>query len=434
MKITVFQSDKGDCLLVSSSNGTNILADGGMARSYKEFVRPQLASFAKKAKYLDLVYVSHIDQDHIAGVLQLMDDLLEWKVYDYQSQVIKNKDFPRPEFDRPPDVKQIWHNSFHEQIGKNAGPIEDMLAAAALFLSVSDLPWSNDVSQICSNFATSKTEAAKLSRRISSSQLNIPLNPQYSNKLMIVDSEASPIKIGDLKISVIGPSSKDLGTLRKEWNKWLKSQEGRRAIRKIRDESKDLEKLLQVNNYNSFSAHLNLITGELGNREEVTPPNLASLMLLVEEQGKTALMTGDGHCDDIIGGLTSIGRLTEDCGMHVNVLKVQHHGSENNTNQKFCKRITADNYIFCGNGAHSNPDTRVVKAFIDSRIGPASKQSDNAEVGDKFKLWFNSNSTVSTKNKAHMKQIEKIVKKEAENSNHQMEYEFLGSDSFTILL
>jgi hypothetical protein len=49
-----------------------------------------------------------------------------------------------------------------------------------------------------------------------------------------------------------------------------------------------------------------------------------------------------------------------------------------------------------------------------SAIGPSSKKSNNDEVGNKFKLWFNSSSTVSTKNKAHMKKLEKLLKKEEE--------------------
>ena len=31
---------------------------------------------------LELVYVSHIDNDHISGVLQLLEDEAEWRVFD----------------------------------------------------------------------------------------------------------------------------------------------------------------------------------------------------------------------------------------------------------------------------------------------------------------------------------------------------------------
>ena len=71
MKVRVFQSDKGDCLLLTSRAGANVLVDGGMADA---FTRPRTRPFSggspPPASKLDLVYVSHIDQDHISGVLQ----------------------------------------------------------------------------------------------------------------------------------------------------------------------------------------------------------------------------------------------------------------------------------------------------------------------------------------------------------------------------
>ena len=48
---------------------------------------------------------------------------------------------------------------------------------------------------------------------------------------------------------------------------------------------------------------------KLGRRKKVTAPNLASLMFLVEEGGKTLLLTGDGHHEDILKGLQHHGKL-----------------------------------------------------------------------------------------------------------------------------
>lgn len=91
MKLTVFQSDKGDCLLVSSDAGRetfNMLVDGGMSDSYTWHVSPTLNEMREqRGEHLDLVCVSHIDQDHISGVLQLFDDILRWRVYDFQQRV-----------------------------------------------------------------------------------------------------------------------------------------------------------------------------------------------------------------------------------------------------------------------------------------------------------------------------------------------------------
>ena len=47
MKIRVFQSDKGDCLLLTSASGKNrVLVDGGMSSSYTKHVAPALAKLS----------------------------------------------------------------------------------------------------------------------------------------------------------------------------------------------------------------------------------------------------------------------------------------------------------------------------------------------------------------------------------------------------
>ena len=84
MKLTVFQSDKGDCLLLEGDAGGRILADGGMRDSYTAHVAPALGKLRAKKQAIDVVYVSHIDQDHISGVLQMMDDEVEWRIHDFQ--------------------------------------------------------------------------------------------------------------------------------------------------------------------------------------------------------------------------------------------------------------------------------------------------------------------------------------------------------------
>ena len=68
----------------------------------------------------------------------------------------------------------------------------------------------------------------------------------------------------------------------------------------------------------------------LGERNLVTPPNLASIMLLADEGGKRLLLTGDGHSADIVKGLRLHGLLDGQGRLHVDVLKVQHHGAEFN--------------------------------------------------------------------------------------------------------
>ena len=117
MKITIFQASKGDCLIIRGEDGKQILTDGGLKGSYKDHVRSPLGRITASGKEIDLVYVSHIDQDHIGGILQLMDDSIAWRVFDYQVST-GNTTYRQPKFPRPPKLNAIWHNAFKDQIGE----------------------------------------------------------------------------------------------------------------------------------------------------------------------------------------------------------------------------------------------------------------------------------------------------------------------------
>jgi beta-lactamase superfamily II metal-dependent hydrolase len=398
VKLTVFQSDKGDCLLLTGAGGERVLVDGGMSASYAQHVAPALGALRAQGHALDLVYVSHIDEDHIAGVLQLMDDLVAWRVHDFQV-ANGNPTHKAPKAPRPPEVKAIWNNAFHDQVGRNSGKIEDMLAASAAVLSGTEDEALKDVAQRHQDLANSIPEALQLSHRIADGQLGIPLNGPFGNRLAMVRPAAGPVAVGALQLFVLAPFEADLKKLRAEWNKWLKANG--EVVQTIRRKAREDQDLLG-NEVVRLMARLVAEAKVLGNRKKVTAPNLASLMLLAEEQGKTVLLTGDGHRDDILKGLAHQQKLDAQGRLHVDVLKVQHHGSEHNIDEAFCRAVTADDYVFCGNGAHLNPDLDVVETLVTARLAVDPRP---------FKLWFNSSSAVPGKaaDRAQMKKVEDLV-------------------------
>lgn len=435
MKLKVFQSDKGDCLLLTAEDGTRMLADGGMASSYREHVAPALGQLAKAGENLDLLYVSHIDRDHISGVLALLDDLVDWRVYDYQHQA-GNKSFPKPAAIRPPEPARLWHNAFHDQVADNAGEVEQLLAASASVLEGSAKRALLTEAGRQRDLASSVPEGIELSRRASPEQLGIPVNQEFGGGLVFVrdDQARNTVRLGALKLTVIGPFNKQLKDLRKEWNAWLRDHA--KALADLQRKMASDGERLALGQVDGFGPALAARAGELGDITKVTPPNLASLMLLVEADDASVLLTGDGHSDHILAGLEAAGRLESD-GIHVDVLKVQHHGSENNIKPGFCQTVTADHYIFCGNGAHANPDLRAVSAIIDSRLGPSSGRTPNPAAVDRpFKLWFNSSSDVPgrAENVAHMREVEQLVSGRAKKSGRRLRHAFLDKHSLEIRL
>lgn len=431
MKLTVFQAAKGDCLLLEGADGRRMLVDGGMPLAYTAHVAPALSALRgpNGDGRIDLVYVSHIDQDHIGGILRLLDDVVAWRVHDHHLAA-GNASHAAPHVLRPPEIDGIWHNAFHEQVGDNAGPIGRMLAASASILAGAEENVALTAAVRAGELATSVSEAIRVSRRIGPGQLGIRLNFEFGGGLAYLRDGLPSLSLGGMRLFVLGPTAHYLRELREEWNAWL--GEHQEALERIARSARRAERDLDASALDATIALTLTQAKELGNIKNVTPPNLASLMFLVEEAGRTILLTGDGHARHILGGLRRQGRLDDDVGIHVNVLKVQHHGSENNIDRAFCRKVTADEYVFCGNGEHDNPDLDVIGAIADSRLGPASVRSPNPAAAGPFRFSFSSRSTVTEKAaaKVHMTKVETLVDQLVASSAARLSARFLEKSSF----
>jgi hypothetical protein len=268
-----------------------------------------------------------------------------------------------------------------------------------------------------SELAQSERQALELSHRVSADQLDIPLNPQWDGKLAMVRSPAQPVDIGELRFHILGPFEEDVKNLRDDWQDWLDKNQD--AVEDLRDDAARDAERMGVSEVEGIVGSFLRQAKTLGDRGSVTAPNLASLMVLVEENGSTALLTGDGHADDILKGLKGCDLLENDA-LHVDMLKVQHHGSEHNMTEEFCKKITADHYIFCGNGAHENPEPDVVRAIVQARLADGT--------GRKFTLWFNSNHEIEDLKqdyKDHMQMLEDLVEELKADSGGRLKARFL---------
>ena len=51
----------------------------------------------------------------------------------------------------------------------------------------------------------------------------------------------------------------------------------------------------------------------------------------------------------------------------MDILKVPHHGSDNNMETGFFEKVTADHYVFSGDGEHGNPERATLEMLLDAR-------------------------------------------------------------------
>jgi beta-lactamase superfamily II metal-dependent hydrolase len=79
IKLHVVQAEYGDSLILESGvgkNSTTILIHGGPYQTFERQLKPTLQRLPINGK-LDLVVLSHIDNDHIIGLLDLLEEIID---------------------------------------------------------------------------------------------------------------------------------------------------------------------------------------------------------------------------------------------------------------------------------------------------------------------------------------------------------------------
>jgi hypothetical protein len=328
--LEVLPAHKGDCLLLhyGSDEPRLVMIDGGPSDVYQPHLKPRLDQIRKqrglaegKALPVDVLMVSHVDDDHIKGILDLTRELNDRK---------------RDGKPLPYRVRSLWHNSF-DAILKTVpeqlkGPAQ--FGAAALGGDECLDGLELDVAKVLASVA----QGHQL--RSDAKFLGWKVNGEFGEELVMATSERKVVTLNKtLKFTVLGPMQHELKALQAKHDAWLrtKKEKGEEAAAPL-------------------AAYL-----------DESVPNLSSLVLLAEVGEKRILLTGDARGDKILKGLELAG-LVEDGGpLHVDVLKVPHHGSDRNVEEDFFHRITADHYVFSGDGEHGNPERETLEMILEAR-------------------------------------------------------------------
>jgi ribonuclease BN (tRNA processing enzyme) len=214
MKLHVVQAEYGDCLILESSTGknsTNVLIDGGPYQTFENRLKPSLQKLPIKGK-LDLVVLSHIDNDHIIGLLDLLEEIKDQRENGVKELV---------------KVSKLWHNSFNDLIQIDED-VNTFLKNSFLTLNIKSKGKQKKTESFITSIilkgfqqATDLTSLAK--------SLKIPINPEF-DKMVLIQDGPKYIKFKDVSFRILGPTKKNLDKLRKEWKDWLNKKKSNESL------------------------------------------------------------------------------------------------------------------------------------------------------------------------------------------------------------
>jgi beta-lactamase superfamily II metal-dependent hydrolase len=331
LSLIVVQAEYGDCMLLES-DATNvksyILIDGGPSQTYKRYLRPTIERFVKNRK-LDLVVLSHIDNDHISGLLDLLEEIKNQKEGN-QNIIVR--------------IEDMWHNSFKDLLQMDKQTVAFVKGILRSHLGA--MSSVDTASPVIEPILILKGVSEGIDLADLAKSLRIPANSNFDNTLIVAEDILKPIQIGKIQFHILGPTRKNIQKLKKDWSDWL-----------IRHKDTPVSVL----DYAAIKEIDNSVT------------NRSSIMFIVESEGKKILFTGDGLGSDIVDVLSEKQMLNSEGKLHVNILKVPHHGSERNVSEEFFGIITADTYVISANGRDDNPSLSTLKWIIESAGGKLSE-------------------------------------------------------------
>ncbi len=313
-RITALPAAEGDALWIEYGNASKpsrIIIDGGTLGS-ETIVREQIAALAANERVFDLLVVTHVDSDHIAGVVKLLNDKKLGTTF-----------------------RDVWFNAWRHIDPERTdvlGPVEGELLSA--LLTDRHDPWN-----------------------------------RAFNGNAVVTPAAGPLPVvtldGGMKLTLLSPNREVLTKLAPEWKKTVEE-----AGLDPGNVDAAREELAKRHKYAPPSDVLGdtVAVAELADSDfhtDTTKPNATSIAFVAEFEGRSCLFTGDAQMPVLV---PAVRRLCAERGvqrLQIDVLKLPHHGSKANISVELLDLLDCGGYVASSSGAKfGHPDPEAIARVI----------------------------------------------------------------------
>lgn len=313
-KLKFLPATIGDSIWITygtPGNPRHILIDGG-TRGTRRRIQQELTVLPPDQRKFELMVVSHIDKDHIGGILTLL-----------QKQEV---DF---------EIEDFWFNAFRHL------PAED-----------------NDDALLGVDQGEQLT-AALVDQEIA---WNAAFGPGGQEAVVIPDTGPLP-KItlaGGMEITLLSPTKRALTELRSVWEDELEKagmvlgMEVPEDEEVLEDEGDDLLRAVEPPDVEALS--------EEPFKDDTTPANGSSITFLAEFEGKRVLFGADAQVGTLVEALE---RVSPGERLQLDLFKISHHGSKTTTSRELIAKLDCPCYVFSTNGSiYKHPHGEAVSRVI----------------------------------------------------------------------
>ncbi len=346
MKLRMYPAGNGDAFLISAS-GSNVLIDAGYAQTFDDHIARDLLDLVGRGEQLDLVIASHIDVDHISGLIRLLS---------------LNGSSSTP---RIVPIRNIWHNSLRSLSAENLTDISTTDRDILNAICRRGHPASVNYSGVGFGEISAR-QGSTLASLIHEGGYQWNLNDGTAS---IAIDRTSLHSLPGGSVRVVGPAQERLDGFLKWWKKRLRQMgyAGPVETGEVIDDAFELfcEHVPETASPSPapLSAGGYRLLAE-AHKADSSTTNGSSIAAIVELGGVRVLMLADAWAEDIVNELRRL--QSQGYSMMFDAVKVSHHGSLRNTSPALLELIDAPIYLVSTNGTgHGHPDFEVLAAIVD---------------------------------------------------------------------
>ena len=308
-------ADEGDSFFVETGEPRSthrMLIDGGRLRTAGDILWPFIQKLQPRdgRPALDLVVLTHIDLDHIEGLLALLTRA------------------------DPPAIGEIWFNDYPQ------------VRAASGKRPLPTAPRSSARPTDVLGVRQAKVLAAVIDRNC------WPLNAAFAGGAVLLETSGNLPTVNLASgaiLTLLGPTRVKLAAFESEWG---------REIAKL-ELHQEAEDALAARARPVPAPGLVEGLARLRDKADDRKPNGTSIAFVIQYRGRRALFLADAHPDDMAKNIVRYGGANG--RVSFNAIKVSHHGSAANNTSQLIDLLESPLWLVSSSGSyHQHPDPEAI--------------------------------------------------------------------------